>query len=435
MPITVAGIYSTLGNPSSLIPLAIKDVSATAGMTAGSYLTGKEEGRDRLIDEVGTTVIWLLGIPFAKKLFDLGVFKPLKMNPKFDARNLKNDDVFEKIKKYAPDDVVKNDILKIEKNKKLYKNLTVVKFLTSTFFAVTSYIALTRFKQNYTEKKIRENLIAEYNKNTQPSEKNEDNNNESVSFKGVGKAIEYFAFDPVRNMYLLDGCITGERLIDSRSPQELAGYAIKEGATLCFMYYAGGKIQSLMEKSAEKKHNKSIALDARILEKDDFKTAFKDGSIKKSIEEFDKIAECSNNLGTTKNPAELYEFLVKNPSNIIVKSAKYSGLIKEYKKTGKIDTRIYIDLNNVEKMNENIKKLYAEYKDAIANGETNDKFFKKVRGLKRHSVLMNIGSCILALGVITPAIMLLKRFNDKSGEEFQTKKEIREQLINEGIIS
>ena len=52
--VNVAKIYSTLGNSSSLIPLAVKDISATAGMTAGSFVTGKEEGVDRFIDEIGT---------------------------------------------------------------------------------------------------------------------------------------------------------------------------------------------------------------------------------------------------------------------------------------------------------------------------------------------------------------------------------------------
>ena len=42
---------------------------------------------------------------------------------------------------------------------------------------------------------------------------------------------------------------------------------------------------------------------------------------------------------------------------------------------------------------------------------------------------------ILALGVLTPAAMLIKRLTDKGGSEFQTKKEIKEQLIKEGIIS
>ena len=98
MPINVAKIYSTLGNPSSLIPLAVKDLSSSAGMTAGSFVTGKEEGHDRFIDEIGTEIIWLLGIPAFKKLYDLTVFKSLGLDPNFDARNFKDKAVLEKVK-------------------------------------------------------------------------------------------------------------------------------------------------------------------------------------------------------------------------------------------------------------------------------------------------------------------------------------------------
>ena len=48
--------------------------------------------------------------------------------------------------------------------------------------------------------------------------------------------------------------------------------------------------------------------------------------------------------------------------------------------------------------------------------------------------MTNIGSCIFALGVLTPAIMLAKRYIGNEDTEFQTKKEIREQLIKEGVI-
>ena len=68
--VNVASIFSTLGNPNSLIPLALKDTVSTTGMTVGSYITGKEEGHDRFIDEVGTEIVWLGGIPFFKLLFD-----------------------------------------------------------------------------------------------------------------------------------------------------------------------------------------------------------------------------------------------------------------------------------------------------------------------------------------------------------------------------
>lgn len=160
--VNIAKIYSTLGNSDSLIPLAVKDFSATGGMTAGSFVTGKEEGQDRFIDEIGTEAIWLLGIPGFKFLFDKIVFKLMKFDSKFDARNLKDKDVFEKIKEYAPDEKVKSSIEKIDLNQKLFKNTTTAKFFVSTAMTVGSYIMLTKFKQDYTEKKIRKNLIAEY---------------------------------------------------------------------------------------------------------------------------------------------------------------------------------------------------------------------------------------------------------------------------------
>ena len=114
--INAVSIFSTLGNPNSLIPLAIKDTTSTTGMTVGSYITGKEEGHDRFIDEVGTEIIWLGGIPFFKLLLDKTAFKALSFDPKFDARNLKDKAVLEKIKEYAPTDNIKKEIEKIIKN-------------------------------------------------------------------------------------------------------------------------------------------------------------------------------------------------------------------------------------------------------------------------------------------------------------------------------
>ena len=123
MALTTAAIFSTLGNPNSLVPLAVKDLAGTTGMTVGSYITGKEEGKDRLIDEVGTEFIWLLGIPALKLLYDNTVFKALKLDAAFDPRNLKDKEIFQKIKEYAPDEKVKHSIEKIEKNEKLFKNI------------------------------------------------------------------------------------------------------------------------------------------------------------------------------------------------------------------------------------------------------------------------------------------------------------------------
>lgn len=425
--INAAKIYSTLGNPNSLVPLGVKDVSSCLGMTAGSYATGKEEGFDRFIDEFGTETLWLGGIPAFKWLFDKTVFKSFGLDSKIDPRNLKNMDMFEKIKEHAPNEEIKKNLEKAEKNKKLFKNLAATKFVASTVLAALTYVGMTRLKQHYTEQKIRKNLIKEYNdsqkaKNNQPT----DNNVSNPSFKGIGKVVEEFAFSPVKNMYIMDGFITTERLSDSRSSQEFVGYAIKEGSCLCFLYYAGGKIQEWMEKNANKKYNKSITLDSRVLEDNKFKQAFVDGSIEKSIKEFENANSSDINL---------YEFLHKNPDNKIVQIAKQSDVISTYKNTNKIDTRAFIDLKEVENVNKQVSELYGQYKSSLAKGESYDSFFNGVRKLKRKSIINSLGACILALGVVTPAIMLIKRLTDKSGSEFQTKKDIKEKLIKEGVIS
>ncbi len=436
--VNIASIFSTLGNPNSLIPLAIKDTASTTGMTVGSYITGKEEGHDRFIDEVGTEIIWLGGIPFFKWLYDKTVFKALGFDSKFDARNLKDKDILAKIKENAPTGEIKKEIEKIVNKEKTFKHAATAKFVVSTALTIASYIGLTKFKQNYTDKKIRENLIKEYQEaQVQKSkEQNIEKTSSNPSFKGVGSAIESLAFSPVKNMWVLDGAITAERLKDSRTKQEFVGYAIKEASILFFMYYAGGKIQELLENYAEKKYNTSIALDARVLENDFLKNAFQDKTVEKSLEEF-KAANTSK--------ANLYEFLHKNPDNLVVKTAKMSDIIQNYKEpqglfkkakdTGKIDTRKYIDLKDIEGVKDKIEKLYNQYKEALSKGKTSEEFFSKVKKLKRGSIITNIGSCMLALGVLTPAVMLLNRMASDDNQEFETKKRIREQLIKEGVIA
>ena len=468
--VNVAAVFSTLGNPNSLIPLLVKDTAATAGMTTGSMLTGKEEGQDRLIDEVGTEIIWLCAIPAFKWLFDKTIFKYFGLDSKFDVRNLKNKDIFEKTKELAPTEEIKKNLDKIAKKQGVFKNLALYKFFFSTGMAILSYIGLTRAKQHYTENKIKKNLIVEFNAKKEKEEQEKNNNatksnSGGVTFKGVGDVVKYFAFSPVRNMWVLDGAITTERLADSRTPQEFVGYGIKEASTLCFMYYAGGKIQDYMEKRAMKKHNRTIGMDARIIENGNLQKSFENNSVKKSLADFKNIMDAyeleKKNTTLTlaksykeaqqalkeKYDVKIYEFIHKNPDNDIVKAAKESNIIsllekpkqwyqifKKAEKTDKIDTRKYIDLEDIKNLYKNVDTLYNQYLEALKKGDTTEKFFKQVKKLKRHSILTNIGTCMFALGIVTPAIMLAKRLVSKDDAEFQTKKEIRQKLIEEGII-
>ena len=410
----------------------MKDSFSSLGMTSGSFITGQEEGYDRFIDEVGTEIVWLGGVPVYRWLFDKTAFKIYGFDSKYDARNLKNKDIFERTKKYAPDEEIKTAIEKIEKKQKMFKNLTASKFILSTSLAIMSYIMLTKYKQKYTEKQIKKKLINEYQskqkeqKDNSLQEKKTQKNTDFPSFKSLGSMTESLAYNSVKNMWIVDGAITSERLLDSRNPQEFIGYAIKEAFSLCVLYYAGGKIQKLLENNAMKRHNRNIALDARVLENSYIKQIFKDGTIKTCLDNFDKIK---------KDPIELYDLLHKNPDNAIVKIAKQSDIIVSYKNTDKIDTRAYIDLEKIENLKDNLNKLYEQYKEAVKKGENTEQFFKKVKKLKRCSIITNIGASIFALGVLAPGIMLIKRKFFDQDSEFQTKRDIRNQLIKEGIIN
>ena len=254
-------------------------------------------------------------------------------------------------------------------------------------------------------------------------------------------------FDPVKNMMILDATITGERLTHARNTQDLMGYTIKEGSFWLFMYFANDIIRKALEKSADKK-GKSIDLDARVLENEEFKTAFKDGKIQKAIEEFENIEKATPGA---KDDAALYKYLVTNEDNLIVKVAKTSDQIKVYGgekpwykrigdtfkldndtknlKTGKVDTREYIDLDSIRDLKDKVKKLYGQSSNAK---EGLEEFFNAVKKSKRASVWVNMGACIGALGVLAPGIMLLSR-RSGNNTEYQVKKDIEERLKREAL--
>ena len=92
-----------------------------------------------------------------------------------------------------------------------------------------------------------------------------------------------------------------------------------------------------------------------------------------------------------------------------------------------VDTRKYIDLDDLKGIGTKIEKLLTQYENS---GQDTDTFFNAVRKLKRASVIKNIGACIGALGVLAPAIMLLvRKFGDNS--EYQVKKDVEAKLAQQ----
>ncbi len=429
--ITASTVYSKLGDNSSLVPLAIKDIANSCGLTAASYMSGDNaEGKDRFIDEFGTQAIWLWGIPVYKKLLDIALFKQAKLDPEVDARILKNKDILQAAKEMAPTESIKNSLKAVAENQSKFKALTVAKFAASTILTAGTYLGLTKFRHNYTESKIKKDYFEKMKKqqmngyNTEnipfssafsPVHK-QNKNSKNVAFTG---GVQDFIFDPVKNLMLVDGAITGERLTHAKNPQDFLGYVIKEGFFWAFMYFAGPTLSKALEKFADQK-GKSIDLDSRVIFGKDLEKAFngKDsGIMPKQIQEFKKAA---------KSDIELYKFAVKPENkNLIIKMAKDSGIITLADGSELVDTRKYIDLKELRGICDKAEKLFTQYKKSE---QPLDEFLKSVRSLKKASILKNIGACIGALGIIAPAIMLGLR---KLNPDYQVRKDIEKKLANQ----
>lgn len=447
--ITASSIYSTLGNSNSLVPMAIKDIANSVGLTAGSYITGdKLEGKDRFLDEFGTQAIWLFGIPAYKKLLDLTLYKALKIDPTFDVRNFAKNrgKILEKSIEYA-DSSIKESLKNATKNPKFSKNLAMGKFVVSTALTILSYAGLTKYRHNQTKKAAQKEIMEEMklmNKDNQdkffytnPSEKkafadlHQKQQSKQPAFTG---SIQDFMYNPVKNLMILDGSITAERLGESRNKQEFIGYSIKEGSFWAFMYFASKPIQKFLENRVEKNKPASIDLDARVIECKELEKAFKDGTLTKS----------ADNILGMKTYENLLEYIHNNPDDFVVKMAKKSDILPTLKhatQADDVDYRKFIDLDEFQGVAEKLKKLagkFEEFKNIHGiiiekiNGENVDNtlgaFLKNVKKLKRTSIITNIGACIGALGILAPALMIAMRKFDKN-QGFQVKEDLKKEML------
>lgn len=420
--------------------MAIKDIANSIGLTAGSYITGDElEGKDRFLDEFGTQAIWLFGIPAYKKIIDLTLYKALKIDPNFDVRNFskKRNKLIDKTIKYA-DSSIKESIKNAAKNPNFSKNLAVSKFVVSTALTILTYTGLTKYRHNQTKKAAQKEILAEMqleNQNnkdkflyTKPANK--------TAFQGVQKSnkqpaftggISEFMYNPVKNLMILDGSITGERLAESRNKQELIGYAIKEGSFWAFMYFASKPIQKFLENRAEKNNTKpvSIDLDARVIESKELEKAFKDGTLAKSTNKVLKLESYDSML----------DFIHNNPDDFVVQMAKKSDILPTLKnatQADNVDYRQFIDYDEFQGVASKLQKLskkFEAYKATDANDKTLEAFLKNVKKVKRGSILLNIGACIGALGILAPALMIAMRKFDKENQGFQVKEDLKKEMM------
>ena len=419
-----------LGSTNSLIPLATKEVFDSAGQTYFSHKAGgKIEAKDRLVDEVGTGALWLFGIPTFKKFIDKTIFKKAGISPEIDTRLIKNNKLLQKAIENAPTEEIANELKKAGENISKVKNLNYLKFGLSVGLTLTSYFGLTKFKQNMTKKNIEREFLQKQMQKTPPCyETNpifdeiqlnkKKKSNPSFGSSAVMKIAENIMLDPIKNMMVLDGCISAERLSHSRTKGEFAESTIKEGSFLFFIYGAGEAIKKVIEAGAKKFFNAPINLDAKFLSSDLAEKVLTDKNIQKDVQEF--VQKFGKNINTE----ELYEFILKNQNHTVVNAAKKSGIISTAK-NGKVDTRKFINEKELQKLSNDL----ISFINSSKNSKNIENYLKKVKSFKVISTILNIGVCCLSLGYIVPKAMYAYRIKHQDGKtDFHVKTEYEKEL-------
>lgn len=426
-------------NNDSLAPMVLKDaISNTAIVATYKKEGGKDDAREKAIEEYGTGVVWLFGIPALKKLFDKSVYGIFKLNPDFDIRILKDENYLNNIKQNLSMETnsilqeqkevfkslnEKNSLLKNFTNSQVYKGLFVSKFAITTSICALALAALVKYKQKTTQKRIErdcyKNLASEVllNKSVNKAsnfqkfnktEKQENKNSKSISFKGLG---ELFMYNPIANNSLLDVSIAATRLRHGRKG-ERGEIGMKEAFQIIFIYLLAKPIQMAFEFVGEKL-KMPISLDPMVLFSKDIKnTLTQAGDV---IRNNDFIAQVKNNKGKVANVLKegaldkILELARQDINNPLLDVLDKNGAIQILKeKKGNKQAISYL-----KRFDEN-----AIVKTMLDINKTN-KFIDNIKSIKAYkvfAVFANIAIAAWATGVLQPKLVILMRKLTHNGD-------------------
>ena len=393
---SLVNIISAVGNNSSVYPLIVRDcgieVPTKIAMTYNQNLKDSKQMannalRERLIDEYGTSIVWLGGIPLMNAVADWGI-KKLGYDPKVNVSLLKENERqglkynIEKFKNLAPDEVKAME--KVLKNKSTYQKLLAGKFVLSTAIpiAIIGYylpkfnFALTdklRKKQEAVKPIVQDTLIAEKRYEM----------GENPSFKGLSSTLANMS--TVNKMAITDGGLTIGRVGTARNKYEKMENGFKMSMMMFLNFIAPIWIAKGLDNLSGKLFNTNVNLDPMLLADKQFVKEIKDGSL--------QIPE-SNYI----------EYLDKNPDSKISKLCeKYCGV--KYLKNRVRDPREFVDEKKIGKFLDELRKFS---KEAAASGNV-DKYAKKALKVKSANILANVGISSFLLAAVLPKVTFILR--------------------------
>ena len=398
-------LLSGLGNnEDSLTAMVAKDWISDA-TTVYTYKKegGKDDAREKTIEEFGTGLVWLFGIPAVKKILEKTAYPLFKLNPKFDPRVLddKNFDTIKQLAKGKEKELFdtldeKNPVLKKFTNAQMYKGFGVAKFAIATTIAAFALTKIIKLKQKTTTDRIekdKEKLAfsaknlnstgalveksVHENKTFESFTSNHNKNN--ISFTGGLAEVMY---NPIKNTKILDAVIAGTRVKEGRK-EELPEILLKEGCNYLVFYKLAEPVQKAFE-AVGSKIKCPIKLDPKVLFSENLA---------------DKIKASKDSMETLKNSDSVIKTLadmdVKSP---LIDLLANDGVIKLTKDKSSISFLEQIDEDAVKK---SIKHL-EEMEENIGN-------LKGSKIYKAAAVIGNVLLTVAAMGVIQPKLTILLR--------------------------
>lgn len=395
-------IISAVGNNSSVCPLIVRDcgieIPVKTAITYNQNLKVSQNMannalRERLIDEYGTSAVWLGGIPLLDKLCNFFI-KKLGYNPEINPKLYKETERqglkynINKFKKSSPE-IVK-DLEKVLKNKRTYESLLASKFVIST--------AIPIFLMGFFLPKANFKLTEKLNTKTNSDISKERNNN--LTFKGATTTLANMT--TVKKMAVTDGGLTVGRVTTARNKFEKLELAYKMLGMMVLNYIAPIWISKLLDKISDKIFKTNVDLDPKILADKNFINEVKRGKF-----------ELPND--------NIIDFLDKNPNKMFSQMAnKYVGKNK-YLKNGTRNPLAYIDEEKVISFKNELCKFISQ-----ANKSKDvKKFANKALKIKSGNIIANvlISSFLLAIALPVSTFKLRKIITGSDAEPGLVKKE------------
>ena len=433
--LNIVSIFSAIGNNSTLTPIVIKDNIENTGKAVLAYNQGNKvskevgfyEARENVIEEFGTSAVWLAAPIAVKKVYDNLIIKNL-----FGFKNFANVDLkllngknYQTLKnniQSSTDSVLKSDAEKILKNTTKFKVLTWGKSLAAIGITLGLLFKLTDFKQKVTKDSIKSKglpqgfdataVAIKKNVESNPAFKSFIHKKQDIHFKGIGTAL------------CIDSGIGAYRIESARNKAEAKEYIFKTLSFLTFCY-AGGVIVEKMIEGIAHKLKMPIKLDPIILSSKEFtesvQQAVKDVSFKKKFLEFAQITESDNKFNTEKKIIDFIDDQIKNGMKIVKKGGQsitelgFENATLEFARQLKLidvvdgarNVTKFIDTDAIHSMNKNFVEFIEH---APINKVEN--FVKSMKFAKCGSIGANIVICSLFTAYLLPKVQYL--FREKS---------------------